>query len=393
MSGRFQALASTIGCRVAHARTKRRAEDAQDEGLQRDSSSRLASQEHGGQGEGRGVTSDWMSNWREIPAGPEYLRGTDRYPDFPDDQDFSDVVIEPTLEGVGRLVRSCSLLEIALFRALSTLDLRISFTEAESKHRPNGCIRKLPVIAAELKPVRIRGVRGRLSLEALLDDAHEYLELRHGVVHGRPGRQYMFEVYESRRWVVRKGEDPELVTTVYDRNRLMLAAARAGNVASDILAGLAEWECQTDRIRREQRKALGPGHPLRVETDGTDVGVSHALSTGSPGQTLCGLDASAMEPALTYHADESQRTEIVFEDSNNTYHCEVCRRAFGGRQHHLRPRGRDPVGASSNVAAYTAVGGPGVVLQDRVCIARRDKRGNCVEARSVIADCADRGCQ
>ncbi|MGN6129226.1 MAG: hypothetical protein ACTHOK_02700, partial [Nocardioidaceae bacterium] len=224
------------------------------------------------------MTSDWMSNWQEITAGPGYLRGIDRYPDFPDDQDFSDAVIEPTLEAVGRLVRSCSYLEIALFRALSTLDLRISFTEAESKHRPSGCIRRLRMIAAELEPVRVRGVRGRTTLEALLDDAHEYLELRHGVVHGRPGRQHMSEVYESRRWVVRKGEEPQLVTTVYDRNRLLLAAVRAGNVASDILAGLEAWERQKQRIWRDQRRALGPGHLLRMETDSTDVGTSHALS-------------------------------------------------------------------------------------------------------------------
>lgn len=270
-----------------------------------------------------------MSNWREITAGPEYLRGIDRYPDFPNDQDFSDAVIEPTLEAVGRLVRSCSYLEIALFRALSTLDLRISFTEAESKHRPSGCIRKLRIIAAELQPVRIRGVRGRTTLEALLDDAHEYLELRHGVVHGRPGRQHMSEVYESRRWAARKGEEPELVTTVYDRNRLMLAATRAGNVASDILAGLEDWERQKKRIRRDQRQALGPGHPLRLEADGTDVGTSHALSTGTRERTLCGLDASAMEPAFTFQADESQRMEIVFEDSNSKYHCKACRQASG----------------------------------------------------------------
>ena len=192
-----------------------------------------------------------MSNWREITAGPEYLSGIDRYPDFSDEQDFSNALIEPTLEAVGRLVRSCSLLEIALFRALSTLDHRVSFTDAESKHRPNGCIRRLRVIATELEPVRIRAVGDPVTLEALLDDAHEYLELRHGVVHGRPGRQLMSEVYESRRWVVRKGEDPRLVTTVYDRNRLMLAAARAGNVASDILAGLQAWQRQKDRIGRD----------------------------------------------------------------------------------------------------------------------------------------------
>lgn len=285
-----------------------------------------------------------MSNWREITAGPEHLRGIDRYPEFPNDQDFSDAVIDPTLEAVGRLVQSCSFLEIALFRALSTLDLRISFTEAESKHRPKGCIRKLRMIAAELEPVRVRGARGRTTLEALLDDAHEYLELRHGVVHGRPGRQHMSEVYESRRWVVRKSEEPELVTTVYDRNRLMLAAARAGNVASDILAGLEDWEHQKERIRRDQRKALGPGHRLRVEAGGTDVGISHALSTGTRGRTLCGLDASAMEPAFTFHADESQRMEIVFEDSSSNHHS----RYVGGRPVSTAlpddPRIRDRVG-------------------------------------------------
>jgi hypothetical protein len=95
-----------------------------------------------------------MRNWREITAGSECLGGIDGYPDFLDDQDFSNAIIEPTLEAVGRLVRSCSFLEIALFRALSTLDLRISSTEAESKHRPSGCIHKLRVIAASSNQCR-----------------------------------------------------------------------------------------------------------------------------------------------------------------------------------------------------------------------------------------------
>ena len=36
-----------------------------------------------------------------------------------------------------------------------------------------------------------------------------------------------------------------------------------------------------------------------------------------------------MDPAFTFHADESQRMEIVFEDSNSKYHCKECRQASG----------------------------------------------------------------
>ena len=65
-------------------------------------------------------------------------------------------------------------------------------------------------IAPRLKPVGIRHVRGPVHLVDLLDRADEYLELRKGVVHGRPGRKYMSDVVESHRWV--KGE---IKTTSY----------------------------------------------------------------------------------------------------------------------------------------------------------------------------------
>jgi hypothetical protein len=72
-----------------------------------------------------------MHNWHEILSGLERLRGISRYPDYRDDHDFSDAIIDQVLGAVGRLVDACSSLEIALFQALSSLDRRYSFTEAE----------------------------------------------------------------------------------------------------------------------------------------------------------------------------------------------------------------------------------------------------------------------
>jgi hypothetical protein len=144
------------------------------------------------------MASDWMENWQELLSGPESLRGISRYPDFRDDQDFSDAMIDPVLEAVGRLVDACSSLEIALFQSLTSLDRRYSFTEAE-RLGPKGCVKRLRAIAPQLKPVRPRQARRRTALEQLLDDAVEHLELRNGVVHGRSGRRNMSDVCESRR--------------------------------------------------------------------------------------------------------------------------------------------------------------------------------------------------
>ena len=82
----------------------------------------------------RAMASDWMQNWREITAGPEYLRGISREPDYPDDQNWSDAIVDPLMESLGRLVRSCSLLEIALTRPSA------HSTHPSRSRRPSGAI-------------------------------------------------------------------------------------------------------------------------------------------------------------------------------------------------------------------------------------------------------------
>jgi hypothetical protein len=151
-------------------------------------------------------------------------------------------------------------------------------------------------------------------------------------VHGRSGRKHLSEVYESRRWVVEEGQEPRLVTTAFDRNRLILAAVRASNVAADILDGLDDWERQKNRIRREQRQALGPGHSMRIERGPNgqqDRPVLHALSTDGL-STLCGVDASTMDRYLVPQAKAGEPDhELLFEDSNRKYHCKDCHVASG----------------------------------------------------------------
>jgi hypothetical protein len=267
-----------------------------------------------------------MQNWREITAGPEYLRGISREPDYPDDQDWSDAILDPLMESLGRLVRSCSLLEIALFQALSTLDPSITFEEAERRFRAGGTIHKLRDIAPGLHPVRIRNVRGPVHLVDLLDKADECLGLRNGVVHGRPGRKYMSDVVESRRWV--KGQ---IKTTTYTRDRLLSASSRAGNVASDVLAGLeAGWGDQLSRERqtmwREQRARLG-SHKSSEHFDEAGDSVLHAVSNGDTTVTLCGEEV--LEVFLLPHGDPAQRQPLIFEDSNDQFHCNRCHELAG----------------------------------------------------------------
>lgn len=265
----------------------------------------------------------WMDNWEEQTRGPEYLRGISRLPDYPDGQDFSDAFIDPDLEAVGRFVRSCSMLEIALFQALTILDPMVTFAEAEWQFRPAGCIRWLRSAATKLTP------SARSELERLLDIAEDYLDLRNGVVHGRQGRKAMGGVYESHRWVKEKGKAARKVKVEYDRDRLLLASVRAGNVAADILDCLEEWGRQMDDVRRQRRKQLGPGHPMRFEEPTDEATILHALSIDDPARTLCGADASAMDNYMVPDETGAPRHELMFEDSNPRNHCKKCRTASG----------------------------------------------------------------
>jgi hypothetical protein len=280
-----------------------------------------------------GDRRDWMENWREITSGPEYLTGISRYPDYPDDQDFSEAIVDDGLEAVGRFVRACSFVEIALFQAVSTLDLRYSFTDAEWDLKPAGCVKRLRMIAPELSSFRRRQGRKRWRLEELLDDAEFYLDLRHGVENGRPGRQHLSDVYESRRWVrAKKGVDPELVVTVYDRNDLLLASCRATNVAADLLEGLDEqWREEKARVRAAQSAALGPGHLLRIEQrPGDERDVLHGLVSEDSEVTLCGESGVGMEGWMVPHAVTGEPDHPqVFEHTNREYQCKACRVTSG----------------------------------------------------------------
>jgi hypothetical protein len=71
--------------------------------------------------------------------------------------------VDPDLEAVGRFVRSCSMLEIALFQALTSLDPIVTFAEAEWQFRPSGCIRWLRSTAADLTRARVANSRDCLT--------------------------------------------------------------------------------------------------------------------------------------------------------------------------------------------------------------------------------------
>lgn len=139
----------------------------------------------------------------------------------------------------------------------------------------------------------------------------------------------MSNVYVSHRWVPgEKGQPPRRERVEYDRNQLLLASVRAGNVASDILTGLEDWQRQMGGLRRKRRKALGPGHPMRIEDRGEEDDVTHALASDGSGRALCGVDESSMAGLLVPASVTGAPThELMFEDSNRRYHCTTCRTA------------------------------------------------------------------
>lgn len=197
-------------------------------------------------------------------------------PDYPDDQDFSEAFVDPDLEAVGRLVRSCSMLETALFQAFSRLNPYVTFEEAEWDLGVRGCTRWLKSTAADLTP------SARIALEGLLDSADEHFALRNAVVHGRNGRLAMSDIYESHRWIKEKGQPPRRAKVEYDRNRLLLASVRAGNVAADVLDGLDVWSRQVAKNRRQHREQLSAGHPMRIEELPEEMKLLHALAVSDP---------------------------------------------------------------------------------------------------------------
>lgn len=245
--------------------------------------------------------------------GPDHLDGVSRYPDFPNDMDWTGAFLDPLSEAIGRYVSVCSQLEIALFRVRSELDLDMTFAEAEWKRGPKGCLVDLREIAHTFP----QAASDRLL--ALLHEAERYVSLRNGVVHGTYRRNYRAGIYASRRYVLNKStKKPELVRVPYDRDSLLLSTTRANNVAADLLDGLAGWRDYVHEAARARRGALGPGHPLRVqEVSGSDP-ILHALAPQGS-SALCGVDVSNFEGYR----------DMAFEDSNRAFHCLTCRRLSG----------------------------------------------------------------
>jgi hypothetical protein len=264
----------------------------------------------------------WLDN-----LGPEHLHGISRYPSYPDDMDWSEAILDPHSEAVGRFVGACSQLEIALFRARSELDGLLSFAEAERARKPQGCIEDLRGIAGGLPE------RPAAQLRMLLDDAMEHLQLRNGVVHGTYRRNHLERASESRRYVFNKEtKQYDLVRVPYDRDSLLLATVRASNVAADILDGVAQWREQLQRAARERRS--GVAHPMVYE-DPTSGGDSR-LPSGEGGHfpptavllhalaknglaTVCGLGATGL----------NRYRDLAFEDSNPINQCGTCIRVIG----------------------------------------------------------------
>jgi len=186
----------------------------------------------------------WDRTYRFLDGiGPNRLQGIDRYPEYPDDQDFSEAVLDPLSEAIGRYVKACTYLEIAIYRLRAQLDPDggVSFEMAE-RHR----------VPASLKALRrmsdTMNEKERSHFSGLLDDAHHWLSLRHGVVHGIYRMNHQTRQHEGRRHVKNKETSKyELQREPYDRNSLMLAMTRATNTASQLFEGLDNWRAQIRR--------------------------------------------------------------------------------------------------------------------------------------------------
>jgi hypothetical protein len=191
----------------------------------------------------------WGQTYRfEDNLGPDMLHGISRYPDYPDGTDFSEAVIDPLSEAIGRYVRVCAQLEIAIYRARAQLDPdpAMTFAVAEHRHKTDKCIKALRGIADDLH------LKSRWQLLELLDQAERWLQLRHGVVHGVYRKNHRIDMHEGRRFKLNpETRQYELVREPYNRDTLMLAVTRASNTASDILAGLDEWKRQLRRRRSQ----------------------------------------------------------------------------------------------------------------------------------------------
>lgn len=252
----------------------------------------------------------------EDHLGPDMLHGVSRYEDYPDGTDFSDADLDPDSEAVGRYVRVCAQLEVAIYRARSELDLNpdMTFAFAEHKRKTRDCIKELRTIAAEQLPDR-----SRERLLRLLDQAERWLALRHRVVHGVYRKNHRTGRHEGRRFVPNKvTKEYNLVREPYDRNSLMLAMTRASNTAADIFDGTPGWHDHIWAAERQRIHALGTPHPLRIEGEDDTTAVLHALARDGDA-CVCGRDASAMR---SFH-------DATFEGTNRKMHCQDCQRITG----------------------------------------------------------------
>ncbi len=143
----------------------------------------------------------------------------------------------------------------------------------------------------------------------------------------------MSDVYESRRWVrPKKGVDPELVVSVYDRNDLLLASCRATNVAADLLE-----DSMSNGAKR--RPGSGPRRgrlwDLVICCGSSSVRVTsetllHGLVSEDSEMTLCGESAVGMEGWMIPHAVTGEPDHPqVFEHTNREYQCKACRVTSG----------------------------------------------------------------
>jgi len=166
--------------------------------------------------------------------GPESLEATDRYSRADLQRDLADAVLDPLSEATGRLVRACTVLEIAMCKALVSVEKGMTFAKAEDLKK-RICLKRLRSRLDALTEPR------RTNVLALLDDIEQALELRNGVVHGIYRKNFRTGQYESRRYPTKKSDTRRMIHIPYDRGDLIRAAMRVTNMAADLLEYRHRW--------------------------------------------------------------------------------------------------------------------------------------------------------
>lgn len=143
-------------------------------------------------------------------------------------------MLDPLAEATGRLVRACIVLEMAMCKALVSVEKDVTFTKAEDL-KPGGRLKRLRSRLDALTEPRRTNVLG------LLDDIEQALELRNGVVHGIYRKNSRTRHYESRRHPTEKSDTRRMIRVPYDRDDLVRAAMRVTNMAADLLDYRHRW--------------------------------------------------------------------------------------------------------------------------------------------------------